>query len=191
MTRAFKMDIGRKIYGIIAICFLGFAGVLTFMIFELNTDLQGQRRQELKHLTEAALAIVAAENASAQKGDVSTDAAQKRAAAAIGELRYGNNDYFWINDMHPRMVMHPMKPELNGRDLSQIKDPNGMALFVAFVDEVKRNGAGFVDYKWPRPDSDEPQPKMSYVKGFAPWGWIVGTGVYVDDLKSQVRKSAI
>ena len=104
-------------------------------------------------------------------------------------LRYGNNDYFWINDMHPKMVMHPIKPEMNGNDLSAYKDPNGKLLFVDFVDAVKKSGSGFVPYEWPKPGFDKPQPKLSYVVGFAPWNWVIGTGVYIDDLKAQTWAS--
>jgi methyl-accepting chemotaxis protein len=100
-------------------------------------------------------------------------------------LRYGSNDYFWINDMLPRMVMHPIKPEMVGNDLSNYKDPNGRLLFVDFVEAVKKDGAGFVAYEWPKPGFDKPQPKLSYVVGFAPWNWVIGTGVYIDDLKAQ------
>src|SRR5512146_2566858 len=105
-------------------------------------------------------------------------------------LRYGADDYFWINDLHPRMIMHPIKPELNGQDLTASKDPNGKHLFVEFADVVKRQGAGFVAYEWPKPGMAEPQPKLSYVAGFQPWGWVIGTGVYVDDLQQQVWSTA-
>jgi methyl-accepting chemotaxis protein len=91
--------------------------------------------------------------------------------------------------MHPRMVMHPMKPELNGTDLTSNKDPNGKALFVDFVNVVKKDGAGFVPYEWPKPGFDKPQPKLSYVAGFAPWNWVIGTGVYIDDLNAQTWAS--
>jgi methyl-accepting chemotaxis protein len=111
--------------------------------------------------------------------------AQKRAMARLAALRYGSNDYFWINDMLPRMVMHPIKPEMAGSDLSNYKDPNGKFLFVEFVEAVKKDGAGFVPYEWPKPGFDKPQPKLSYVVGFAPWNWVIGTGVYIDDLKAQ------
>ena len=124
-----------------------------------------------------------------QKGGVSDADAQKRAMARIGTLRYGSNDYFWINDMHPKMVMHPIKPEMNGNDLSTYKDPNGNLLFVDFVNTVKKSGSGFVPYEWPKPGFDKPQPKLSYVVGFAPWNWVVGTGVYIDDLKAQTWAS--
>ena len=105
--------------------------------------------------------------------------------ARVAALRYGSNDYFWINDMHPKMVMHPIRAEMNGNDLSTYKDPNGKLLFVDFVDTVRKNGAGFVPYEWPKPGFDKPQPKLSYVVGFAPWNWVIGTGVYIDDLNAQ------
>jgi len=85
--------------------------------------------------------------------------------------------------------MHPMKPEMNGNDISAFKDPNGKTLFVDMVNAVKNNGAGFVPYEWPKPGFDRPQPKLSYVVGFAPWSWVIGTGVYIDDLSAQTWAS--
>ncbi|WP_343630142.1 methyl-accepting chemotaxis protein [Roseateles sp.] len=121
-----------------------------------------------------------------------TDAeARKQAAAEIGRIRYSGNEYIWINDMTPKMVMHPIKPELNDKDLSGNKDPNGLKLFVAFVDTVKAQGAGFVDYLWPKPGSSDPEPKRSYVSGFKPWGWVIGSGVYTDDVAAIARRDAL
>jgi methyl-accepting chemotaxis protein len=87
--------------------------------------------------------------------------------------------------MQPRMVMHPIKPDLDGKDLADMKDPNGLALFKAFVAKVRQHGKGFVAYQWPKPGSDKPVDKVSYVQGFEPWGWIIGSGVYVGDLRDQ------
>jgi methyl-accepting chemotaxis protein len=80
------------------------------------------------------------------------------------------------------MVMHPIKPELDGKDLSGFADPSGKKLFVAFVDVAKSSGSGFVDYLWPKPGLDKPVPKISYVKRFEAWDWVVGSGIYVDDV---------
>jgi methyl-accepting chemotaxis protein len=81
------------------------------------------------------------------------------------------------------MIMHPYVKKLEGKDISDFKDPNGKHLFVEFVKEVERNGAGFVDYVWQKgDDKDYLAPKLSYVKGFEPWGWIIGTGVYIEDV---------
>jgi len=110
----------------------------------------------------------------------------------ISELRYGSDgkDYFWINDMQPTMVMHPIKPALNGKDLSDFKDPNGKHLFNEFVKVCREKGEGFVDYMWPKPGHDKPVPKLSYVKLFKPWNWIVGTGIYLDDIKAaEIQKT--
>jgi methyl-accepting chemotaxis protein len=121
------------------------------------------------------------------------EAAEQRfmedAKQAIAQLRYGpkGQDYFWINDMGPTMVMHPIKPELNGKDLSGSKDPNGKKLFVEFVNACRDKGEGFVDYMWPLPGHDDPVPKLSYVKLFEPWGWVVGTGIYLDDVDQAVK----
>src|SRR6187401_3638523 len=183
--RQFRMTVGRKIYALIGLSFIGVVGITILDSRELASSLMQQKQIELRHLTELALGIVKEEHAAAQKGDLAVADAQKRALARIATLRYGSNDYFWVNDMHPRMVMHPMKPEMNGNDISTFKDPNGKALFVDFVNVVKKDGAGFVPYEWPKPGFDKPQPKLSYVVGFAPWNWVIGTGVYIDDLKAQ------
>jgi methyl-accepting chemotaxis protein len=123
---------------------------------------------------------------------MSRDEAQAAAKAIVSAMRYGGGSgYFWINDMHPTMVMHPIKPELNGSDLTQNKDPNGKFLFVEFTNVVKAGGQGFVDYYWPKPGAAEPVEKYSHVIGFSPWGWIVGTGVYTDDLQAMFRQDAM
>ena len=185
----FKMTIGRKIYALIGLSFAGLAGLAVLDSGELASSLKQQKQIELKHLAELALSIVKEEHAAAQKGEVAEADARKRALLRLGALRYGNNDYFWVNDMHPRMVMHPIKPEMNGNDLSTYKDPAGKSLFVDFVNVVAKEGAGFVPYQWPKPGFDKPQPKLSYVVGFAPWGWVIGTGVYIDDLDAQTWAS--
>jgi methyl-accepting chemotaxis protein len=182
----FRFTIGRKIYAIITLSFLGLMAVSAFGLRDFKNGLTEQKRVELKHLTETALSIVREEHERATRGELSVEDAKKRAAARIAPLRYGDGDYFWIQDVQVRVVMHPIKPELNGQDMSGTKDANGKLLFVAFNDTVKQQGAGFVDYVWPKPGRDAPQPKLSYVAGFAPWGWVIGTGVYLDDLERQV-----
>jgi methyl-accepting chemotaxis protein len=185
MSNRLGMTVGRKIYALIGLCFAGLLGVAILDSRELASSLKQQKEIELRHLTELALGIVKEEHAAAQKGDIAVADAQKRALVRLAVLRYGHDDYFWVNDMQPRMVMHPMKPDMNGSDISAFKDPNGKTLFVDMVNVVRKDGAGFVPYEWPKPGFDKPQPKLSYVVGFAPWGWVIGTGVYIDDLSAQ------
>src|SRR5229473_372420 len=158
MPRRFRMTVGRKIYALIGLSFIGLVGIAVLDSRELASSLKQQKQIELKHLAELALGIVKEEHAASQKGDIAVADAQKTAMTRVAALRYGNNNYFWINDMQPRMVMHPMKPELNGSDLSANKDPNGKALFVEFVNVVRKDGAGFVPYEWPKPGFDPAIP---------------------------------
>ncbi|MBP8310259.1 MAG: cache domain-containing protein [Burkholderiaceae bacterium] len=142
------------------------------------------RKDATRQHVEIAHGVIAWAHAQELDGKLSREQAQRMARTAVGKLRYDGVEYFWINDMAPRMVMHPIKPELDGQDLSQSKDPNGFALFNAFVEKIRKDGKGFVAYQWPRPGKEQPVDKVSYVQGFEPWGWVVGSGIYVDDLRA-------
>ena len=158
-------------------------GVFLLFIPFMEEQLMGQKRQMIRNLTGNAWSLLAQYEAEVQKGNLSLKEAQKRAMNRIRKLRYGpeGKDYFWINDMQPKMMMHPYRTELEGQDLANYTDSNGTPLLVAFVNTVKKHGAGFVDYAWQwKDDPDRIVPKISYVRGFKPWGWIVGTGIYVD-----------
>ena len=109
----------------------------------------------------------------------------------IEALRYGpeGKDYFWIQDMQPRMIMHPYRTDLNGQDLRGFTDPRGVPIFVEFADLVRRAGEGYIDYVWQwKDDPARLEPKESYVKGFAPWGWVIGTGMYTDDVRQEIAR---
>ncbi|MBF0425917.1 MAG: methyl-accepting chemotaxis protein [Magnetococcales bacterium] len=167
----------------------------TLTLFAFDREILSSRKAKIQQLTDVAYSILNQFHERETKGELSREAAQTGARNAVRLLRYQEKDYFWINDMHPTMVMHPFKPELDGKDLSGFKDPNGKALFVAMVDEVKAHGQGFVDYMWPKPGASAPAPKISFVRGFAPWGWMVGTGLYIDDLReifwNEARKMLV
>jgi methyl-accepting chemotaxis protein len=186
--RSFRLTIGRRIYAVIGLIFIGLLGLIILDSRDLASSLRQQKQVELQHLTELALSVVKEEHAAAQKGDITEAEAQKRALARLAMLRYGNNDYFVVQDMLPRVLMHPVA-QLVGKDMSDVKDPSGKRFAVELSDMVKKNGSGFVDYLWPRAGSDKPQPKLSFVVGFAPWGWAILTGVYLDDLDAQVWAS--
>jgi methyl-accepting chemotaxis protein len=186
----FRFSVGLRIYSILGLSFCGLIGLAAMQANNLADSLKQQRKSELSHLAQLALGIAREEYDAAVRDHSPDEIARKTAAARISKLRYGNDDYFWINDLKPRMIMHPAKPELDGQDIANIKDPTGKQLFVEFVNVVKSKGSGYVDYQWPKPGRDAPQPKLSYVTGFEPWGWVIGTGVYIDDLQAQLWESA-
>ena len=143
-----------------------------------------------KNATEVAVAsvfnILKTFDARAQRGELPLEEAKAQAAALVKTLRYHGDEYFWINDLQPRMIMHPFKPELDGTDLKDNKDPDGKRLFVSMVEVCRAQGGGFVDYQWPRQGAQKPVPKVSYVKLYEPWGWMVGNGVYIDDVAAEI-----
>ena len=189
MVRLPRLTIARRIYLLIAV---GFAGLLvnTFLDSrELGSALKHQKQMELQHLGELAIAIAKDEHTVSQKGELPAAEAQKRALARIAALRYGNNDYFFVNDMNNVTLMNPMSPQLNGKNMAALKDPTGKAFIAEMTALVQRSGSGFVDYQWTKPGASAPSPKLTYVVGFAPWGWVIGTGVYIDDLDAQLAVS--
>lgn len=120
-----------------------------------------------------------------------TDEEKKiEALKIIRSMRYAGDNYLWINDMTPTMVMHPMKPAMDGTSLADYKDPNGKKLFVEFVRVCEKEGQGFVDYMWPKPGEDEPIAKLSFVRLFKPWNWVVGTGVYLETAEARFKEEA-
>ncbi|MGB0720555.1 MAG: cache domain-containing protein, partial [Bdellovibrionales bacterium] len=142
------------------------------------------REQTVQNAVEVAASIIDDFIRQYNSGALSEEEAKNRAISAIKNIRYDGDNYFWINDMRPFMVMHPINPALDGQDISRSTDPNGTLIFVQMADVVGESGAGFVNYMWPKPGGDvqTPFPKISYVRGVPQWGWIVGSGIYVDDV---------
>jgi signal transduction histidine kinase len=148
-----------------------------------------RKREMIRELTNSAWSILASYERDEQNGLLTREEAQALAITRVESLRYGpeGKDYFWIQDLQPRMIMHPYRPDLNGQDVSDFTDPRGAPIFVEFAKLVQREGEGYVDYVWQwKDDPERLEPKESYVKGFAPWGWAIGTGIYTDDVRSEI-----
>jgi methyl-accepting chemotaxis protein len=127
----------------------------------------------------------------AQHGALTLDAAQKEALERIKGMRYGKDGYYTIMTDEPKMLMHPVKPEVVGQTLGDFKDANGTLLYRDATNIAKASGAGFIHYVWPRPGEDRPVPKLTRVASFKPWGWIVLNGVYTDDIDTAFHQSLI
>ena len=118
-----------------------------------------------------------------------TEQIQKEAFKTISSMRFGKDqeNYFWINDIYGIMKMHPIKKSLNGKNVLDIKDPNGKPIFVEMIDKGKESGRGYINYQWPKPGFDKPQDKISYIEVFKPWNLIIGTGIYIDDVERNIN----
>ena len=155
------------------------------MTLQMKDDLYQGKQEMTRHVVETAYGVLEHYHRLAQAGTLTDEQARQAALETVRMLRYDQKDYFWINDMHPRMVMHPMVADLQGKDLTTYKDPTGKALFMEMVDVAKRDGAGLVEYQWAKPGEKEPTRKISYIKLFEPWQLIIGSGIYVDDVEAE------
>lgn len=164
-----------------------------FMIIlpDLKENIMARKREMIRELVQTNLDDMAFLEARRRQGEITLEQAQKLAIRQTRQERYGREmkDYFWINDMHPRMIMHPYRTDLEGKDISDFADPNGKRLFSEFVEVARKKGQGFVDYMWQwKDDPNKIVPKLSFIKEFKPWGWIVGTGIYLDDVDAELAK---
>ena len=152
----------------------------------IEKNILKEKETATRHIVELTWGLLAEIDGQVKNGTLPLEDAKKLAAQRLGTLRYEEKEYIWINDLQPRMVMHPYKPELNGKDLTDVKDPSGKPIFLEFVKAAKEKNGGFVNYLWPKAGESEPVDKVSYVKLYEPWGWVIGSGLYIDDLHRQM-----
>ncbi|MEJ2590517.1 MAG: methyl-accepting chemotaxis protein [Candidatus Thiodiazotropha sp.] len=182
--------ISRKLWILILLATLGILSITALSLMEYHASLLKEKAQQTQRLVETACSVLADYYGRAQAGEFDMATAQNQAKEVIKALRYDQTNYFWINDMDARIVMHPIKPELDGKDLSKFEDPTGKRIFSEFAAKVRQSGEGMVPYLWPKPGAQQPVEKVSYVKGFTPWGWVVGSGIYIDDVETAFWQNA-
>jgi methyl-accepting chemotaxis protein len=186
-----KLTLQYRILLIVAFGVLGGAVIVFISNITLRDTMLKEKQLKTRHLVETAYGVVDHYYKLSKEGTMSDGDAKSAAMNAVKDLRYEEKEYFWINDMYPKMIMHPFKPELDGKDLSDFKDPQGKKIFVEFVEMVKKDKAGFVQYLWPKADTKNPVAKVSYVKGFEPWGWVIGSGIYIDDVNTAFWRGTL
>ncbi|HOO98102.1 MAG TPA: DUF294 nucleotidyltransferase-like domain-containing protein [Bacteroidales bacterium] len=166
--------------------------IFFYLIPGFEKAIMERKRTLIHEMTSSACSILEYFHEAESKGLMDPENARQQAKMAIGTIRYGDSlkDYFWITDMHPRMIMHPYRPDLNGNDLTDFRDQDGKTIFVDFVKAARPTGESYVEYMWQwNDDSTRVVPKLSYVRIFKPWGWVVGTGIYIDDVRAEIRKT--
>jgi len=174
------------------LAFIFFAGLIfLYLIPGFENVMMDRKRVMLQEISSSGYSLLDHFHSLEKNGTLTREDAQKMACSAIGSIRYGTDkkDYFWITDMKPVMIEHPYRSDLNGKDLSDFRDSKGKIIFVEFVKAVSETGENYVDYMWQwNDDSTRIVPKLSYVRLFKPWGWIIGTGIYIEDVRSEIRK---
>lgn len=212
MLQYFKtLKISAKIWILVGLLFVGMIASDGYQLYDRKSELLREKALKTRHLVETAFTLLNHFQALEKSGQLPAESARQQAIAAVKALRYEGKEYFWINDLGkpaPTMIMHPAVPALDGKVLNDAKfnkatseqdgvdgkimPVEGKNLFVAFNAVVERAGHGYVTYDWPKPiagggTTSELYPKLSYVKKFEPWGWVVGSGIYIDDVAANFR----
>ena len=189
--RLADLRIGPRIGLVVLTAVLGMLAILAVEAVGLRNTMIADRQDKLRNVTEVALGVINTFYEKAQAGEMSEADARAAAYSAVEALRYDENEYYFIFSTDNVMVMHPFAKKLVGNDSSDLQDPNGKYIFREMNQVASSKGAGFVDYMWPRPGEEAASPKLSYVEVFKPWGLIIGTGVYTDDIASAFRSAVI
>ena len=177
------LSIRVRLAMIVCVSVLGFLVLAAEEMHELRQTMLAERQQALEGLVDSAITAISGVRETAEADGLSEAQAQNIAIEMMRTARYGDGDYFFILNDQARVLMHPLNAALEGSDGRTVRDVNGVMPFATMA-QAARNGGGFVEYHWPRAGGDEPQPKLSYAAGFEPWGWVIATGAYVDDVEA-------
>ncbi len=192
MTRFFRrLPVAARLATIVAVALLGMAISIAQLLRDASDTLLEGREQQVRSVVESAHSIITGYQQRAAKGEMSVDEAKAAAAAALSLLRYSGQEYVWVNDLDGLMIMHPFAPKLVGKTVLDLKDADGDAFFKRMVDVSRAQGGGTIRYKWPKPGATEGQPKVSYVQAVPGWNWMVGSGLYLDDVQALVRRQMV
>ncbi|HOW55401.1 MAG TPA: cache domain-containing protein, partial [Syntrophorhabdaceae bacterium] len=191
MKRFNNWSIGTKVMSISMLTIaIIMAGMIFYYIPLVKNKLMDEKKGALKNVAEVVVTLAASYETRVKAGEMTLEEAQKRIVTNIKNLRYQGNEYFFVLNTSGKMVAHGVKQELVGKDASDdtFKDSHGKYFIKEMVALGKAKEEGFVDYYWPKPNQTVPSPKLGYVKMYAPWGWMVGTGIYIDDVNAQTNR---
>src|SRR5471030_625691 len=187
-----KMTLNQKLGSMIAVLWLGLIAIGFIGAWQSRSSTMDDRREQLKALVAEGISATAHFQSLAANKTISEDEAKKRALEVLSSIRYGTDGYISVNDSQSTMIMHPIKPAMNGHNFANFTDPAGNKLFVNIVNAASSTpDGGFVNYLWSKPGSDTPVPKMSFAKHFVPWDWFIVTGMYTDDIDAAFYASAL
>ncbi|MEN2978565.1 cache domain-containing protein [Tistrella bauzanensis] len=194
LPRVRNATIGLRLAVIVGLSVLGLGTLAMITAFDQRAEMLADKQAAVRSQVEAAASIVEAELRRSTPGTV--DQAKAAALRALAAMRFSDSEYVWVNTTDHQMVMHPITPALNGQDMSGFKDPTGALIFRDMVRAASGpDKAGFVSYMWPRPGKEAPVEKLSFVRQIPEWGWVIGSGVYVDDMRGEmtaaIRQNAL
>lgn len=180
-----QLSIGKKSILLALLSIIPLLLLSAYGVSQSSATAMQDRQRATQERVEAAHSILRWAHEQTTTGKLSEEEAQRLAIDSIGSMRFGESGYFWIIDRDMTLVMQPVRPSMVGTSGRDIQDPDGVYIFREFVNVARGDNAGFVAHLWPKPGQETPVEKLNYAQGFSPWDWIIGSGVYVDDIEAQ------
>jgi methyl-accepting chemotaxis protein len=187
-----NLKIKSKIMLIVAAGLAGLIVVVSISLMTLRAQMFSERQSQTQHLIETATTLIDHYAKVAREGRLSEDAARNEALAAVTSLRYADGEYFFVLDPAGTVIAHGVDPKLVGKNLMSVKDQNGVAFAAEMARGAQASGGVTVRYVWPKAiGSKEPKPKIAFAQHYKTWNWIIGSGIYVDDVDDAFINTAL
>jgi methyl-accepting chemotaxis protein len=193
-----QMSFQRRILLLLGTAIAGVVILVAINAMQAHDDIMASRREVLQTAVHSVANQVLQLQAAAASGKLSEEAAQAAAREAIGSARFGGSDgkteYFYAWTLDGVGVIHPIKPEWAGKNMAdKVVDGNGRKTIVDMASSLRASGTGraFVDTHFPRPGGKDPVPKLQYLVQIPGWNWMVGSGLYLDDVNALVWRAAL
>ncbi|MCJ8303656.1 methyl-accepting chemotaxis protein [Shewanella sp.] len=180
-----RLSIVQRIWLLLIFVVLAFIISSAYEASELKSNMLAERKAEISSVVNSAISLFGRAQSAVEKGDMTASEAREQVKAEISSLRYRGQNYLWIFDTEATQLAHGTSQKDVGNNLINFTDPTGKKVYVAFLDAIRRGGEGYVDYVWTKAGSSTLEPKLTFVKLYRPWGWILATGVYTDDIDAE------
>ena len=190
LALARKLTLRTRLYALLICMLLGLLALGSHSVFELRQHMLAEKRLAIRAVVNSAMGVLQHQYELQQAGKLSQDEAQQSAKDALRGSRFNEDDYLFIYDFSGTTMMHGARPEREGKNTLDAKDPTGKTYIKDWIELLQRNGEAKMDYLFAKPGADKPIAKIAYAKVFAPWGWWLATGVYIEDVDAAFWRSA-
>ncbi len=185
-----RVSLRIRLYTLLGAMLLGLVLLGGYSVVDLRQHVLAEKRLAIRAVVNSTLSVLHHQYARQQNGELSREEAQRQAIETLRKVRFNSEDYLFIYDLTGTTLMHGTRPEREGKNTIDAKDPTGKLYIRDWIELLKRDGEGEMDYAFAKPGAEKPIPKVGYAKVFAPWGWWVATGVYVEDVDAAFARSA-
>jgi methyl-accepting chemotaxis protein len=192
MNQFKKLTLKARLYFMLASMLFGLVLLGGYSVLSLRSHILDEKKLAIQTVVDIGMGVIQTQYDLYKEGKITEQEAQRRAMDNLRKSRFNNGaDYLFIYDLTGINLMHASKPEREGQSWLDSKDPNGKQYIKEWIDMLKKDGSAHIDYMFPKAGTKDPIPKFSYAKVFQPWGWWLGTGVYIEDVDADFRQAAM